>query len=546
MKRSIIYLFTAVLAIASTACNKEEMATTNGRQEITIGIKTATIGYAPLPTGLRAAEAEASDLMAIQVYEVVGEDLIPHAQGLFSDWSALSFKGYDNTTYLVEATMIVDATDEIEKDANNLYGKPFEATVGSEMTYAPIALSGISSSIAELAADGNEYTTPNIDRYYGEAQKMVTAADATISTRMKRMSFGVKTENIDHEITLAIAGAPEETLGSDEMELYSLNDLKAAYSADEATAPYSETMQVAIKNNGNVIFDEEVAFLRNKLATISVDEVTGKIGFEFETPFEDEVTLRILTFEDADYVGSSNMLGNKDWSSLIDDPEYGAGGLLYGESMFMESIKLGKYEWYDEGNTELAHRFLGGSFGTLDYAGGGHAISNYVETDLALGDYTRQLSVVVKDPVTGNGGCDGSRNFAMHYGYIDNSGFGMTSNLPQIYFHDGVARVIDHMYIAPNTYLANCVTNGNGLTDPLGNEGYVNIIAIAYNGETKVGELKFELANENGFIDKWTKWDLSSLGKVTKIEFNMEGDSDNGYGFSQPAYFAYDNVAVQF
>ncbi len=148
--------------------------------------------------------------------------------------------------------------------------------------------------------------------------------------------------------------------------------------------------------------------------------------------------------------------------------------------------------------------------------------------------------------MTGFGGCDGSKNFAMHYGYIDDSGYGMTSNLPQIYFMDDVARVIDHMYVAPNTYLANCVTNGNGLTAPLTNESYVNIVATGYNGDTKTGEVKFELANGDGFINKWTKWDLSSLGKVTYIEFNMTGDSDNGYGFSQPAYFAYDNVAVQF
>lgn len=44
----------------------------------------------------------------------------------------------------------------------------------------------------------------------------------------------------------------------------------------------------------------------------------------------------------------------------------------------------------------------------------------------------------------------------------------------------------------------------------------------------------------------WTKWDLSGLGKVLKVTFNVTGSSDNGYGFSQPAYFAYDDVAVRF
>ena len=44
----------------------------------------------------------------------------------------------------------------------------------------------------------------------------------------------------------------------------------------------------------------------------------------------------------------------------------------------------------------------------------------------------------------------------------------------------------------------------------------------------------------------WTRFDLSGLGAVTKVEFNITGSSDNGYGFSQPAYFAYDDVAVRF
>lgn len=47
-------------------------------------------------------------------------------------------------------------------------------------------------------------------------------------------------------------------------------------------------------------------------------------------------------------------------------------------------------------------------------------------------------------------------------------------------------------------------------------------------------------------VTDWTKFDLSGLGKVTRVTFNVTGSSDNGYGFSQPAYFAYDDVAVRF
>ena len=44
----------------------------------------------------------------------------------------------------------------------------------------------------------------------------------------------------------------------------------------------------------------------------------------------DDYELRVLTFEDADYKGGTNFANGNDWSSLIDDPQYG-GKLLLGE-----------------------------------------------------------------------------------------------------------------------------------------------------------------------------------------------------------------------
>lgn len=255
-----------------------------------------------------------------------------------------------------------------------------------------------------------------------------------------------------------------------------------------------------------------------------------------------EYELRILTFEDEDYKGSGNYLGKKDWSSLIDNPQYG-GPLLYGES----GAGPTDYRWYDENNTFLAHE-IPSNYGTTCYWGGGHAVSNYVESNLANGDYLHQLAVYNPDPTVSKGGHNGSANFCVHFGYIDGSSYNKTETLPSIYFKDGTARVIDHLYVMWNAYLANCVFNGNSLTEPLGEEGWIKLTATGYDAAgQKIGqELEFFIANAEGNIQDWTKWDLSSLGKVSKVEFNIGGTSDNGYGFSQPAYFCYDDVAVRF
>jgi len=256
---------------------------------------------------------------------------------------------------------------------------------------------------------------------------------------------------------------------------------------------------------------------------------------------EEDYELRVLTFEDK---------GNDTyWAGRIPKDQY-SDSLLYGGT----AVESEAYKWYDAGNTELSHT-LPFNYGTYNYWGGGHAISNYASTDFeTYGDYMSQLTVF-KDAeyeegvmMREGGGHNGSDNFAVHFGYADESGFNGMENLPALVFADGQARVIDHMYVNITTYPLCCFLTGNGFTEPLGENDWVKIIATGYNGNTKTSSTEFYLANleESVIVTDWTLWDLSTLGEVTKVEFNMAGSSDNGYGFSQPSYFAYDDVAVRF
>lgn len=255
---------------------------------------------------------------------------------------------------------------------------------------------------------------------------------------------------------------------------------------------------------------------------------------------EEDYELRVLTFEDEG--------NNSYWSALIADPQY-SDPILYGGT----TKESEAYKWYDEGNTELSHT-LPFNYGTYNYWGGGHAISNYASSDFeTYGGYESQLTVLadvdIEEGVVRNGGGNnGSDNFAVHYGYKDDSGYNGTENLSALTFADGKARVIDHMYVNITTYTFNCLVGGNGFTEPLGDNGWMKIIATGYNGNEITGTSEFYLADAANdiWVYEWTPWDLSRLGAVTKVEFNMAGDSDNGFGFSQPAYFAYDDVAVRF
>ncbi len=253
---------------------------------------------------------------------------------------------------------------------------------------------------------------------------------------------------------------------------------------------------------------------------------------------------KVLTFEDADAKFTKYTLDYcsreiAKWSDLIDDKQYG-GLMLYGEEgMGMDT----PYYWYDQGNTELKHVMpFSPMWGCYCFFGGGHAVSNYAGTNLSEGDFNHQLMVY------GAGGHNGSAHFAIHYGYWDNSGYTSEEGLPVLEFGDGKERIVESMWIMNTVYAMNCYVEGNGLTAKIGPDDWVKLVATGYNaaGE-KVSETSFYTCNgPDNIVRDWTKWDLSILGKVARIRFDVKGSSDNGYGFSQPAYFAYDDVTVRF
>jgi len=273
---------------------------------------------------------------------------------------------------------------------------------------------------------------------------------------------------------------------------------------------------------------------------------------EEQLPYE----LRILSFEDGTEQFEAYTITGFDsatqsyydhpvtkWSDLIDTPEYG-GPLTYGDMGFSGQMRGCDYHWYDEGNTGLASEFPV-NYGSKVYWGGGHVVSNYASTDYkTYGSYMHQMTVYGPE---GKGGHNGTLNFGIHYGYIDGSDYNMTEVLPYFYFMDGKARVIDHMWVNNSCYAISCFADGNGLTANIGENDYVKIVATGYTADGGTTTSEFYLCNgPEHFVTEWAKWDLSELGAVVKVDFNILGSSDNGYGFSQPSYFAYDDVAVRF
>lgn len=287
-------------------------------------------------------------------------------------------------------------------------------------------------------------------------------------------------------------------------------------------------------------------------AETSACEQTGEVKIEVLSLAETPVTasimvsvhkMRILTFEDADCKFDAYELDYCNatiakWSDLIDSPQYG-GELLYGSGAGMDTPLY----WYDQNNTELFHVFPE-AFGTYCYWSGGHALSNYGVTDFeAAGGYEQQLTVL---GTPGAAGHNGSKNFAMHNGYIDNGPYCMLETLPALEFYDGKARVIDHIWVTNSTYAINSYVNGTAYSPAASATDWVKIVATGNHADGSKATAEFYLLEKGVPVTGWTFWNLSALGEVVSVEFNLTGSSDNGYGFSQPSYFAYDDVAVRF
>lgn len=253
--------------------------------------------------------------------------------------------------------------------------------------------------------------------------------------------------------------------------------------------------------------------------------------------------VKVLTFEDCDYKGDTNIAGSDDWSSLIDQKQYG-GTLLYGESG-MGTTEEGKaYGWYDKKHTEL-RCFVNHSWGSWAYWNGGAAISNY-SADISVGGYETQLAIPYS--VQGTSGHAGSENFCVCYGYEDTSGFGSDAR-PIFTFGDGEERVIEYAYINNTAYFLHSVTQGDGFNNAAGSDTFIDLVAQGFdsNGEP-TGEVTLRLVGDGKYITEWTKMDLTNLGPIATLKFDFRASEDQmgDYGLNTPAYFAIDDIAVRF
>ena len=99
-----------------------------------------------------------------------------------------------------------------------------------------------------------------------------------------------------------------------------------------------------------------------------------------------------------------------------------------------------------------------------------------------------------------------------------------------------------------------CIKYGSSFNDPYGEDDYLKLVATGTKSDGTTSTLEFVLAegaDDSEWAQDWTKWDLSSLGAVTKIALHMEEAQSVTYDYvtyyyCSPLFFAIDDITVRF
>lgn len=204
--------------------------------------------------------------------------------------------------------------------------------------------------------------------------------------------------------------------------------------------------------------------------------------------------------------------------------------------------------------------------GNIDFYGGGMALStwNYRTSPadqfgMWWYTYLNQCSVYnvnSTDGANAGAGADGSDTFALVFGYRDQNSM---SNRAKFSFSAGAEMQVVSVMVCPTSFVYGNLAIGNPYSTnrPIKDDaGWFKILAYGFDaqGNATNGGNPVELyfcdyrsdANPQvELIDTWTRWNLSALGNVNRVEFDFEGSDYGTYGLNTPAYACIDNIEIK-
>ena len=144
------------------------------------------------------------------------------------------------------------------------------------------------------------------------------------------------------------------------------------------------------------------------------------------------------------------------------------------------------------------------------------------------------------------GGYNNSANYGV--AYVNTGYFGPCYITVQN--HDGGV-VVPGFYVTNSSYAYNSMTGGDSFAKKFGKGDWFKLTVTGYDAAGEVtGTKDFYLADLRDpskayIINDWRYVDLSGLGKVSKLGFELSSTDNGDYGMNTPAYFCFDNFGAE-
>ncbi|MEA2042963.1 MAG: DUF4465 domain-containing protein [Bacteroidota bacterium] len=135
-------------------------------------------------------------------------------------------------------------------------------------------------------------------------------------------------------------------------------------------------------------------------------------------------------------------------------------------------------------------------------------------------------------------------------GYVPNDWEGGTyENLP-ITCSFAQSTSVQSIDVTNSEYAADVILYGSSFGEPAFTAGdWFKLIISGYSNNELTGEIEFLLADYTDgnsiVINSWETINLSELGTVDSLQFNLASTHTGNYGMNTPAYFCIDNISYE-
>ena len=190
-------------------------------------------------------------------------------------------------------------------------------------------------------------------------------------------------------------------------------------------------------------------------------------------------------------------------------------------------------------NTES---YWNGSDGTGGFYSGGFAFSNNYNSDWSSWDGFAYSNITTTNvagagaqynAITGSG-ADGSETYAVAY-------VPFAANPPTITLD--TEQVLSGAFFTNNNYAFYSMRDGDDFAKEFTDDDWFMVTITGFDDDgVETGSVEFMLADGTSIVNTWKWVDLSGLGAVRELIFELSSSDTGDWGMNTPAYFCIDNL----